>query len=275
MIELNSKNYFSQEAGREYMSCSQYIDFVGGGVMQGCEAMAVAKLKGEWIEEDSKALLMGSYVHAWNEGAEARKEFSANHPEIFKKGSALLADYVRCDEMIKTLENDEFCMYKLQGQKEVIFTAEMFGTAWKIRIDSYSPEKKQIVDLKTTKSIIKKEWCEIDGKNVKLSFVEAYNYLLRAAVYAEVERLANGRPEMDWLNSYVVAVSKEPIPDKAVIGLVDEERYLMELEKIRMNMPRILDLKAGKVEPVRCGKCDYCITTKVLSPGLVIHYKNL
>ena len=40
--------------------------------------------------------------------------------------------------------------------------------------------------------------------------------------------------------------------DKALLG-------------IEGNVKRIIDLKAGKVEPVRCGKCDYCKFTKKLT----------
>lgn len=271
-MELTRENYFSLEAEQEYISCSQYLDFVGGGLLQGCEAKAMAKIRGEWITGQSTALLVGTYVHAWNEGPDAKKEFIANTPEMFTK-NGLRAEFKVADRMIETLENDEMCMYMLQGEKEVIMTAEMFGLKWKVRFDNYISIKRRSSDLKTTKSIHDKEWIVKDGINQKVSFLEAYNYPLRAAVYSEVERLAHGCDEMDWPDFYIVAVSKEDPPDKAVINLKDPNRYLEELEGIESSLMRIKLLKQGILQPIRCEKCDYCRSTKVVEK--VIHYTDL
>ena len=263
-ISLNRENYFSQQASIDYMSNSQYKDFLS------CEAMALAKIKGEWIEEPSKEFLVGSYVHSWQE--HRQREFISEHPEMFKKnGGGLLKEFVDADKMISTLENDPFVAYVLQGQKEVILSAEMFGCRWKIMIDSHNPELRRNVDLKTTRSIVDLVWDEeIWGK---VSFVEKYKYVTQAAIYSEVERLAHGRPEEDWFNFYIVAVSKDDFPDKEVISMVDPLRYQQELTSIEGNMPRILAIKAGEVEPSGCGKCDYCHSIKQLSEA--IHYKQL
>src|SRR5665648_375544 len=114
MLKLNKSNYFSQEASFQYMSNSQYKNFMS------CEAMAIAELSGNWIREPSDALLIGSYVHSWQEGR--RREFISEHPEMFKKSKELLKKFVDADKMIKTLEGDPFVMYVLEGQKEVILT---------------------------------------------------------------------------------------------------------------------------------------------------------
>jgi hypothetical protein len=273
LLVLTKDNYFSLQAEQEYMSCSQYIGFTGMAGQPGCEAKAMAKIRGDWIEEQSKALLVGSYVHSWNEGPQAKREFIANHPEMFKKDGGLLKDYVEADNMIATLEKDEMCMYMLQGEKEVIFTAEMFGLPWKVRFDNYLPEKRRTSDLKTTKSISEHDWMVVDGKNVKASFVEIYNYPMRAAVYSEVERIVSGREEMDWFDFYIVAVSKEDPPDKAVISLKDPARYLEELARIEGSLTRIKLLKQGILQPIRCECCDYCRSTKVVEK--VIYYKDL
>lgn len=271
-MTLTRENYFSLEAEREYLSCSQYLSFSGMGGNPGCEAKTMAKISGNWIEEKSKALLVGSYIHSWNEGSQAKKEFIANTPEMFTK-AGLKAEFKQADEMIACLEKDEFCIYMLEGEKEVIFTAEMFGIPWKIRFDNYLPEKHRTSDLKTTKSIREHEWMIMEGKNVKASFVEVYSYPLRAAVYCEIERLASGREEMDWLDFYIVAVSKEDPPDKAVISLKGPTRYLEELERIKGSLMRIKLLKQGIGRPIRCERCDYCRSTHVVES--VIHYRDL
>ena len=262
-LKLNKNNYHSQAANVDYMSRGQYLDFLN------CEAATLAVLKGEWVEELSDALLVGQYVHTFNDGT--RGEFISSHPEMFKKNGELLAKFVVADKMIETLQKDPFAMYVLEGQKEVIYTAEMFGCWWKIMIDSHNPEKRRNVDLKTTRSITEKVWSEEAW--AKVSFVEKYHYLLQSAIYSEVEYLSNGRSTGDWFDFYIVAVSKEKFPDKAVINMTDPERLAKELAEVEVNMPRILAVKAGEVEAVRCEVCDYCKATKALTKA--IHYSEL
>ena len=263
MLELSRDNYHSLEAERDYMSRSQYLGFLN------CEAKEMARLSGEWTEEKSTALLVGSYVHAWAEGR--RKEFIAEHPEMFKKDGGLKAEYVGADKMIAALESDPLAMFTLQGQKEVILTGEFAGVAWKVMLDAYLPEKRRMADLKTTKSIREKSWSlELEAR---VSFIEQYKYVFQSAIYCEIERIAAGRPEYDWLDFYIVAASKENVPDKEVIDMRDPERYVRELEAVKAVMPRIIQVKAGEVEPIRCERCDYCKSTRKLSKA--VHYTEL
>ena len=39
----------------------------------------------------------------------------------------------------------------------------------------------------------------------------------------------------------------------------------MEVAEIEMSQDRFVDLKAGKVQPEWCGKCDYCRAMKYVS----------
>lgn len=260
---LNHKNYHSLEANCEFMSRSQYLDFLS------CEAAAMAYLAGRWTVEETTPLLVGSYVHSWNNGTQ--REFVSEHPEMFTKQGGLRAEFKQAEKMISALENDPLAVYMLEGQKEVIFTAEFAGARWRVMVDSYRPEKHRMVDLKTTRSIREYVWS--DELRARVSFIEMYNYPLQAALYAEIERLANGRPEEDWFDFYAVAVSKENVPDKEIIDLRDPGRYAEELEKVKINMPRILAVKKGQEEPFRCERCDYCRSTKQLRGS--VYYAEL
>lgn len=260
---LTKENYFDLEVEREFMSRSQYLGFMA------CEAKEMAKLSGAWVEEKSEALLVGSYLHSWNEGT--RSEFVADHPGMFTRSGGLRAEYKQADVMISTLEADPLAMYMLQGDKELVFTAEFAGAKWKVMADIHNAERKRMVDLKSTRSIRGTEWNTELG--YKANFIENYHYILQAALYCEIERLASGRPERDWLDFFLVAVSKEKVPDKEVIDLRDPERYLYELEMVQQNMPRVLAVKAGEVEPVRCERCDYCRATKHLTKA--VHYTEI
>ena len=264
MLKLNKANYHSNEANFEYMSRSQYKGFA-----YECEAKEIAKLSGVWVDEPSIALEVGSYAHSWNDGT--RREYVATHPGMFTKKLTLREDYQVADKMIATLERDELAMYCLEGEKEVIITAQMFGATWKVMLDVQNNDRRRIVDLKTTKSITEHVWDEETRK--KVSFVEAYQYPLQMAIYTEIERLAMGRDEGDWSKFLIVAVSKEKYPDKAVINMTDPERLIKELAQVEVNMPRILAVKMGAEEPVRCENCDYCRSTKQLTGA--IHYSEL
>jgi len=263
---LTANNYHSPEANQQYMSVSSYKNYLE------CEAMALASDRGEYKRTQSNECLVGSYLHAWNEGSEALEEFKANTPDMFSTKGPTKGEpkstFLFADQMIDTLQRDSFCMYMLEGLKEQIITAEMFGTMWKIKIDTLK-ENDSIIDLKSTKSIWELQWNAF--YKGKVSFLEQYNYFRQMAVYCEVERLASGRAT--WLAPYIVAVSKESPPDKAVIDLKDDERAAHELILVEANLPRILQVKSGEVEPVRCGRCAYCRATSGTTE--IISYHDL
>ena len=263
LLQLNNDNYFSLEADQQYMSVSQYKSFLK------CETSALAKLRKKYTEPKSDALLFGSYVHAWLDGTQ--EKFKEDNPELFSsKGTTkgqLKSTYRNADEMIKVLQEDPFVMMALDGEKEIIMTGELFGAPWKIKIDVYNPTMGRFADLKTVKAIREKYWHEEHGY---CSFVEAYGYITQMAVYSEIERQNRGGEE--WLESYLVAVSKESPPDKAVIT-IDNEALTYELENIESKIPRIIQLKSGEIEPKRCGKCHYCRMTKKVTS--VTHYLEL
>lgn len=264
MFQLDSQNYHSNEANIHYWSNSQYKDFLS------CEAQAMAKLQG-WSEPPSEALLIGSYVHSYFEGSEEFQEFKESNPEIISsKGPTkgqIKSNFRFADQMIKTIENDPLCMFILQGQKEVIMTAEFAGAQWKIKMDNYNPERLRFSDIKTVQSITKETW---DPEGGYVSFVQAQGYTTQMALYAEIERRTVGRD--GWIEPYIVAVSKEDPPDKAVISInaLDVDR---ELESIQTRMPRLIEVKAGRKEPIRCESCRYCRETKRLNK--IIHYSEL
>ena len=113
-MAVNRLNYFSPNNNRKYCGSSQLKSFLK------CPAKAMAELNGEWQEEDSIALLVGSYVDAWFEGT--LDKFKAEHPEVFKKDGTLKAEYVKADEIIKRVSRDEFFMKYMGGQKQAIRT---------------------------------------------------------------------------------------------------------------------------------------------------------
>lgn len=254
---LTADNYYSKEADMKYMSVHQYLDFVGHMGVHGCEEMAMAKLKGEFEQETTTAMLVGSYVDSYFEGT--LEQFKQEHPECFTQKGELKASFKQAEKMIERCEKDSYFMSTMQGEKQVIMTAYLFGCEWKIKMDSYLPGK-AIVDLKTSADI-HKAWKVQDYGYA--SFVEYWGYTLQMAVYQKVVEINTGKK----LPCYISVVTKEDSPEIAVIN-IDQMTLDHALNEIEMNMASVLMVKSGEVEPFRCEKCDYCKATKVLKGAI-------
>lgn len=276
-MKLTAENYYTPEADREYMSCSQYQDFLS------CEARALAKLQGRYIPEPSEALIVGNYFHTAMESEESHMSFIREHfSDIFKTKvdkntgelipTGMYAPYVKADEMIAVCYSDPLIksLIDMPGENEVIMTGELFGMPWKIRLDKYMPDKRLIIDWKTTADINKTEYNPILGE--RESFVESLGYMMRAAVYTEIEKQYTGK-DAD-ANFVIVAISKQDPPDKAALLLNHRQRYDWELEQIEKNMMNIRRIKSGELKPRRCGMCDYCRKTKVLKKIIPYYVLN-
>ena len=135
-MQLTEENYYSDIANYEYMSVSQFKDFNGTYGRVACEEAALAKLKGEYAQASSTALMVGSYVDRYFEGT--LDAFKSEHTEMFKKDGNLKAEYVKADALIQRAERDELFMKYMSGEKQVIMTAELYGTPWKIKMDNVS-----------------------------------------------------------------------------------------------------------------------------------------
>jgi hypothetical protein len=241
---VNRYNYFSQNNNRKYCGSSQFKQFLK------CPAKAIAILNGEIQEEESTALLMGSYVDAWFEGT--LDLFKQEHPNLFKKDGSLKAEYEKANAIIERVKQDELFMKYMSGQKQAIRTGYIEGVPFKIKIDSYH-KGKAIVDLKVIKDF-QPIWDEDRG--CKLDFIHYWGYDYQAAIYQAIE--GNSLP------FYICAVTKEATPDLAVIH-IPQSWIDSAMAEIKNEIGIIDAIKRGEIEADRCGKCDYCRTTKKLS----------
>lgn len=258
-MELNDRNYYSKEANREFMSVSQYKDFVGTYGFAGCEACAMAKIDEKYSEPPSTAMMIGSYVDRWFEGT--LDQFKAENPGIFTASGVLRKDYRMADALIRRVEKDDVFMAFMSGHKQTIMTGELFGAPWKIKIDSYIPGV-AVVDLKVMRSLTDLKYA---GDLGPLDFIRYWGYDIQGAIYQEIEYQNSGKR----LPFFIAGISKEDPPDFEVIHVSDV--YLQEaLRNVESNMPRILEVKRGEAEPRRCKKCTYCKKTKVLDGPIEI-----
>lgn len=268
VITLDPDKYYARESDLAYMSCSQYQDFLD------CEARAMAKLEGRFEREESEAFLVGNYFHSYFESPEAHEEFCEKHfDKIFKytidkkTGEPIIkgkyAPYEKADKLIKAIESDELCQafIAMPGENEKVVTGTIFGVPWKARYDKYITDGRIILDYKTCKSIYETSYNPTLKQ--RETFVETYGYMMRAAVYTELEKQFSGEetdPEF-----ILMCVSKEDPPDKELVSLKHRQRYDYELEQIKEHLPRIMLVKQGIVAPRKCGVCEYCRSVKKLS----------
>lgn len=267
-MELNKENYHSIEANQEYMSATQFKGFVHE--FGGCEAKSMAILTGKWSDPEKVSFLQGKYVHAWNEGK--LEEFKESNPEIIastgKNKGELKADFALCEKIIDKIKNDDLFMEALSGEKEKIFTANIFGIKWKCCIDSYLKNKKRFADLKILRSLNDKIWNKYLGcyENV----FNSYGYFIQMAIYAEIERKARRRRKKDWYEPFIAVATKEEEPNIDIISFNSKDESYGDFIEYQLNIVkdfigRVKRVKAGKEKPRRCGFCNFCISTKKLT----------
>lgn len=247
-MEINNSNYFSQDMTAKYWSVSQFKTF------NRCEARGFAESQGEYIREESDALLIGTYVDAYFSG-EMDEFLEKRREDMFsKRGGGLLAKFKHADEIIDTVTRQPLMMdYLTDGDKQVVMTADLFGLPWKIKMDVYNGRR--IVDLKVVK-----DFADIWDKGYgRRSWVEFWGYDVQGAVYQKVVELVTGKK----LPFFLAAVTKEKIPDVKVIEI---PQHILDaaLNMVEAKIERFDLIKTGQVEPIRCEECDYCKLTKVL-----------
>ena len=246
-MKLDKSNYFSLEANKAYWSVSQFKAF------NRCEAAGLAEVEGRYRRETTDALLIGSYVDAYfSDDMEAFQERHAD--QMFTKKGELYAKFKDANTMINAIECQPLMMRMLEGDKQEIMSAVIDGIPWKVKMDVFNEDR--IVDLKTVKDF-GDMWDETVGS--RRSWIEYWGYDIQGAVYQKVVEKATGKK----LPFYIAAVTKERVPDVAAIEIpqhiLDAAYNLVQAKIERFDL-----IKTGEVEPIRCERCEYCKTTKVL-----------
>lgn len=233
-MKLNDDTYYGKEANQTFFSVSQYKDFCK------CEAMALAKINGEYEQPVTRAMLIGTLCDRWFEGTLDR--LRQESPNIFYcRNGALRADFRKADEIIRRVQQDERFMQFMSGEKQKILTFEMSGVPWKMKMDSFV-EGICITDLKVVQSF---------------KSLAYWRYDLQGAVYQKgAETCGYGK-----LPFYLAAATKEAVTNFDIFQ-IDQPTLDMALKEIEGNMPRFTAVKAGLEEPRYCGVCDYCKSIK-------------
>ena len=269
---LTPESYYTLEADKIYCSASQYLNIIGRPAVPGCEARAMAELNGEYEQETTKAMLIGSILDTLWElddlPIEEKIQIIADkYPECVSSRGAtkgeLKNEYKQAIQLYqRTLKDELFCQF-MSGQKQVIQTGVIEGVPFKIKMDSYIPDV-AIVDLKTTQDASRNFRKYIADSGNRETFYRAMGYDIQLAIYREIVRQNTGKT----LRCYLACIDKNSHPLPQIIELTP--KMLDDaLETVKANIPTIKLLKSGGITNyVRCEECDYCRDTykcKVLS----------
>ena len=248
-MNLIESTYYSQKANHDFMSVSQFKSF------QKCEAATMAELRGEYIPERGRALILGSYVDEMLTGTkESQDKFiEDNRAELFKKNGEPYADVAQADETIARVQKQPLMMKYLDGEHQAIMIGEIEGVPFKIKMDSYKPGE-FIADLKYMASL--------RSPNLFQPMISYWGYDLQAACYQEIVYQNTGK-RLPFL--FVVATKEKPA--HLAVGEINQWNMDEALDVVRKNIKRYQAIKLGEVEPERCEDygCDYCTLTKVIT----------
>lgn len=253
---LTPQNYYDPSTDWEYMSFSRFKQF------QTCEAETLAELNGQWKPtSDETALLVGNYLHSYFESPKSHQAFLDSHPEILaktgKNKGKPKVQYRQADDMIQTLSSDKTFDELYQGTKETIVTGTIGRTTWKGKIDCLNLDAGYFVDLKTTRDLHQGYYDE--AAHLRKDFVSYRQYDLQMALYRELIK----QTFHVECQPYIVAVTKQTPPDKAILS-IPKEQLAAALSNAMEHMPHIQQAMNGEVKPNRCEVCDYCRETKKL-----------
>jgi hypothetical protein len=244
-MQLNDQNYYSHEADEAYFSASQIKSF------KKCEAATVAALRGEYTRPMTQALLQGQFVDECLTGDYANWVMS--HPEISKRDGNLKAEFMQCQDMVSRARRDPLFMSFMEGEHQVILTADLFGVPFKCKLDVLGPDR--IVDLKTVRDM-KSQYLPGQGR---VDFATAWDWPLQMAIYQKIYQANEGI----LLPCYLAVITKESPADIRLIQ-IEQERMDAEIAWLENVLPRYEAVKDGAIDPERCDVCEYCRESRVL-----------
>lgn len=270
---VTRENYFSPEIQMAYMSVSQFKDF------SRCEAAAMARLRGEFPESETTALLVGSYVDAVF--AEEIDTFRESHPGLFKRDGTLKADFLRAEEIVERMQGDLLYSALMSGKKQVIRTGEIAGVPFKIKIDSLlDGDSCRVITKLFPGARAALGFCDgaiVDQKVMKdtndiwdpetharIPFAAAWGYDIQGAIYQAIE--GNMLP-------FILAVGTKQSPPALEAVYIPDQDLAAALAEVEDLAPRYQAIKEGRVPPDRCGKCAYCRATRKLDK--IQHYREV
>ena len=284
-MKLTSRNYYGKKANISYMSVSQFKDF------RKCEAMTMAKLKGEYETPKSKALLLGSFVDEMLTGTKKTiaRFIVENRSELFQKSSKIskfsddeltellsdrsfdvfnadnkpFAEIVQAIETIERIKKQPLMMKHFKSKHQVIMTGEIAGVPFKIKMDNYKPGE-FIADGKYMASL--------RSPNMFEPMVKYWGYDIQGAVYQEIVRQNTGKQL-----PFLLDIATKESPAHLDVADINQQDLNEALEIVEALAPRYQAIKNGEIDPERCDEynCSYCTETKIITEPIDSNYLGM
>ena len=284
-MRLTGKNYYEKEANVSFMSVSQFKDF------RKCEAMALAKLRGEYETPSSKALLLGSFVDEMLTGTKKTriKFIVENREELFQKSSKIAklsdeeltellsdrlfdvfssdnkpyAEIIQALETIAKIKKQPLMMKHFRSRHQTILTGEIGGVPFKIKMDNYKPGE-FISDGKYMASL--------RSPNMFEPMVKYWGYDIQGAVYQEIVRQNTGKRLPFFLD-----IATKEVPSHLAVAQINQFDLDAALEIVKAWASRYQAIKNGEIEPERCGEygCSYCTETEIITDPIDSNYLGM
>lgn len=284
-MKLTNKNYYGTKANQLYMSVSQFKEF------EKCEAMAMAKLKGEYEQPSSPALFLGSFVDEMLTGTKKSQiDFIVEkRSEIFQKSSSLskytdeelaalikgyvwdifkadnkpYAEIVQALDTIARIKKQPLMMKHFKSRHQVIMTGEIAGVPFKIKMDNYKPGE-FISDGKYMASL--------RSPNLFEPMVKYWGYDKQGAIYQEIVYQNTGKRLPFYLD---IGTKEKP----AHLAVAEIKQYDLDeaLEWVKRKAPRYQAIKNGEIAPERCEEydCGYCTETNIITEPIDSNFLGL
>jgi len=200
----------------------------------------------------------------------------------------LKADYRKINDTIEFIKKDPLLMevfiWRKNNASLLVKCLVQNGRLLLIAITKRDTKQGRVVDLKYLAKLFGREWQEDqDGIGAYVGIFQYWGYWDQIAMYTAVEQLqerpgatvmvdVDGQEQSfpDWYEPFIAPITKQDPPDKDIIsfntpGYSYYQWMEQKLSVIEAYMPRILAVKSGEVEPIRCETCDHCRATKMLT----------
>lgn len=225
-----------------------------------CPSAAKAQMEGKYKPETTDAMLIGSFVDAALTTPELFEKWKADHaddindkrsktPKLTAKfeGAVAMIDRVKSDPVFKQIAT------KAKGQ--VVLRGQIMGREWLYMADWIMDAKTGpiLLDLKTAADFDDK-WVEINGRNAKVPWYDAFGYWRQLAVGRELYHQNHGI----YPACGIVAVTKQDPPALGVWVMEDVPRLEAEILRIEELNGLVMSYKDGLIPTTECGECPWC-----------------
>lgn len=230
-----------------------YVSFSAWTHYKECEAQALHNEREDLKTPQTEAMLVSAFMEMLLLEPDKEEEFLNENLNVYayknpEKG--LKKVFSDAKESAELIRSDETFMHFLEGQKQLKLEGVINGVKVLGYADVVSEEMNRIVDLKYVKDF-NRAWNPATRR--RESFIEQRRYPVQGAIYRELYYQKTGKV----LDFYIAAATKET-PSKRAIATFVEANYESSLDSFAESLPRIMELRAGTVEPNHCGVCDYC-----------------